>query len=140
MIEKIKVNLIDFSEINQILSDYAGTPFGYSVERKYSAIVKSKSGEYAMVSEDLDFISPDLSQRDVEFMKKENGESLEVDPEFNVLLDKTDEENKKYKFTLLLSSILEAKHEVINMKDFLSPGVLETEKNKRQDFMNWYYN
>ena len=136
--EDIKIKLVDFSEINSRLSEYVGQPFKFTVDSCYSGFLQNTSGDYALISEDLDIYKADLSQADVLEMKEDHGDDLEVNPEFEVMLNKEGESKSKFKFTIPLITLLEAPGSTVNFNDYVVPGLREVEAEKMQKFDEWY--
>lgn len=138
-LDDVKVRIVDYSQINKEISDYANQPHNLSVERKFSAFIESEDGEFALLSDNLEIRLADLKQYEVRELKESEGEDLEVNPEFDILLDKENDTNSKYRFTVLLSSLQEAPYVEVPIKEYLVPGTVEVEEEKVNAFRDWYF-
>lgn len=115
--ENRKIKLIDYSKINQAISDYADCPFNLFVNEKYKGLVENEKGKYALVSEKYELTHPTLTEDDI-YNEDELEDDVELELEYEVLFDIENDSTKKYKYTIPLYSLLEADQEEIEFKDF----------------------
>jgi hypothetical protein len=126
--KKNKVELIDYSEINQIIGEYANLPFKIFVNGKFSALVQNKKGEYALISEKYELTHPVIGYDDFDDI-----DNLEM--EYEVLFDLDGDNSKKYKYTILLDSILESNKTELDFDSFFD----KNSKNENiENFTQWY--
>lgn len=128
------VELIDYSEINQAIGEYANLEFKIFVNEKYSALVKNSKGEYALVSNNYELTHPVVGYDDI--CNDEDDDDYDLELEYEVLFDLENNENKKYRYTILLDSIMDSNKESVDFDNYFNKNVNVENIN---NFNEWYY-